>query len=119
MDHGVAPRSVDTATEDCAVHMTVDAFTFGRRGDCLGTVDVLVSPPASQGLAHTALGALKPLPIEMKTVSKNTKDFAKGEIPNLVPASHTQGPHVLMFCVCLSTTVILAWARCPDPATPR
>ena len=40
--------------------MTVDAFTFGRHGDSFGKVDVFVSPPASQGLAHTALGLVKP-----------------------------------------------------------
>ena len=86
VDHGATPRAI----QNCAVHMVVDAFTFGRHGDSLGTVDVLVSPPASLGLTHTAS-------IAMKTVSKCIKGFANGEIRNFVPASHTQGPHVLIF----------------------
>ena len=81
--------------------MTVDQFALGRHRDSFGTIDVLVTPSASQGLAHTALGALKTLPIAMKTVSQYIKDFAKGEIPDFVFAAHTQGPHVLVFvCAC-------------------
>ena len=114
VDHGSTPRPIDTAIQYRAVHMAVDAFALGRHWDCLGTVDVFVAPPTSQGLAHTALGALKPLPIAMKTVFKYIKDFAKGKIPNLVPASHTQGPHVLIF-----VRAILASAPCPGPAAPR
>ena len=48
-------------------------------------------------LAHTALGALKPPPIAVKTVSQYIKDFAEGQVPDRVSASHTQGPHVLVF----------------------
>ena len=68
--------------------VAVDASAFGRHGDSFGTEDVLVTPPASQSLAQTVLGTLKPLPVTMKTVSKDIKDFAEGEIPGSVSASH-------------------------------
>ena len=44
VDHSSTRRPIDSAIQCCAVHMTVDAFTFGRHGDSFGTV-------ASQGLA--------------------------------------------------------------------
>ena len=77
--------------------MTVDASTFGRHGNSFGTVDVLVSSPACQGLAHAALGVLVFFPVTMKKVSKYIENFANGEIPHLVLASHTQSPHVVVF----------------------
>ena len=91
------PRPIDAAVQDCAVHMTADALALGRHWDSLGTGDVLVTPPASQGPAHSALDTLKLLPVTVKTVSKYIENLAKGEIPGSVSASHTQGPHVLVF----------------------
>ena len=70
VDHGSTPRPFDAAVQYCTVHMTVDAFALARHSDSLGAVDVFVTPPTSQGLAHTALDTLEPLPIAMKTVSK-------------------------------------------------
>ena len=31
VDHGQTPRPIDTAIQECTVHMTVDASTLGRR----------------------------------------------------------------------------------------
>ena len=54
VDHGATPRPIDTANQDCAVRMTVDALAFGRHGGQSWNGRCHVSPPASQGLAHTA-----------------------------------------------------------------
>ena len=88
VDHGTTPRPINAAIQYCTENMTVAAFALGRHWDSFGTVDVFVVPPTSQGFAHTALGALEPLPVEMKTITKYTEGFAEGQIPNLVPASH-------------------------------
>ena len=107
VDHGSTPRPIDAAVQSCAVHMTVDLFELGRHGESLGTVDAHVTPPTSQGLAHTALGTLKPIPIAMETVSQYIKDFAL-HVKSSCPHSHT----------CLSTSAMPAWAPCPGPTTP-
>ena len=118
VDHVAPPRRIDAANQDCAEHVTVDAFKFGRHWECLCAVDVFVSPPNSQGCTHAALGALKFLPFPMKTVAQYIKGFAKGVGPRLClcfPHSRSSRPRV---CVCLSTTKIQAWAPHPDPAAP-
>ena len=110
VDHGSTPRPIDTAVQYCAVHMTADPFAFGRHGDSFGTVDVLDSPPTSQGLAHTALDTLKPLPVTVKMVSKYIENFTKWQ------TARSACPRV---CVCWSTTVIPACAPCPGPTAPQ
>ena len=101
VDHDSTPRSVDAAVQDCAVHVAVDAFTLGHHCDCLCTVNVFVTPPASQANAHGAFGTLASLPIPVTAISQDFKDFTKGQIPGSISALHTQGPHVLMrVCTC-------------------
>ena len=69
--------------------MTVDAFALGRHGESLGTVDVLVTPPTSQGLAHTPFDTLKHLPVTVDTVFQYIKNFSQGEIQGSVSDPYT------------------------------
>ena len=85
VDHVSTPRPVDTGVHYCAVHMTVHPFAFGRHGDSIGTVDLLVSSPASQVVrsAHW-----NPFPSRWKRYP-STSETAQKKILNFVPASKT------------------------------
>ena len=92
VDHGSTPGPVSAAIQDCAVHMAVDALTLGRHWDCLSTVDAFLTPPTSQGLAHSALAALESLSITMKTATQDIEILTEWQIQDSTSAPHTQGP---------------------------
>ena len=83
VDHGTTPRPIDTAIQSYAVHMTMDLLALGDHWDCLCTVDVFVTPPASQALAHGAFGALEFLPVPTTAVSWHVKTSQKGRSQTL------------------------------------
>ena len=58
---------------------------------------------------HTALGALEPLPVSMKTVSQHIRDCAKKD-PKLCPCLQNVKSSCPHSNTCLSTTEIPVWA---------